>query len=152
MINKRLIQQLKQMQKYKQNLLIIEGDFSIPFEESTGLHPNAIRGFILSITLNYNIPIVFTQDYEDTAQYLITLANQQLKKPSEPSLHSRIPKTIQEQKQYILEAFPNIGPVKAKKLLGEFKSLSKTFNATDEELKEILKNQTNDFKTLLKKD
>ena len=35
----------------------------------------------------------------------------------ELSLHSKIPKTLIEQKKYILEAFPEIGPVKAKKLL-----------------------------------
>jgi len=149
MINKRLIQQLKQMQAYKKSLLIIEGEFSKILEENTGLHPNAIRGFILSILTNYDTPVIFTQDYEDTAKYLITFAKQQIKPSVEPSLHSRIPKTTKEQKQYILEAFPNIGPQKAKKLLKKFKTLNQTFNATDEELSEILKGPAGDFKNLL---
>jgi Fanconi anemia group M protein len=149
MINKRLVEQLKQIKKYKQNLLIIEGDLSNLFEEDTSLHPNSIRGFIISISLNHNVPIIFTEDYEDTAKYLITLAKQQLKKSSDVTLHSRIPKTIREQKQYILESFPNIGPKKAAMLIKKFKTLSNIFNAPEEELKETLKNQAKDFKRIL---
>ncbi|MDP3027771.1 MAG: ERCC4 domain-containing protein, partial [Nanoarchaeota archaeon] len=52
MINKRLIEQLKQMQEYKQQLLIIEGDLE-EFEDFN--NPNALRGFILSIITNYLI-------------------------------------------------------------------------------------------------
>lgn len=147
MLSKRLIQQLPQMKKYKQQLLIIEG-----YEENDiyeRLNPNAIRGFILAISLNYQIPIIFTKDHEDTARYLITLAKQQLKPQQEISLHSRIPKTIKAQKQYILEAFPNIGPQTAKKLLKKFGSIKSTINADTEELREILRTKSEDFKKLL---
>lgn len=150
MINKRLIEQLKQLQKYKQNLIIVEGiDEQELYSKETKLNPNAIRGFILSISLNHNIPIIMTQNYEDTAQYLITLAKQQLKKPIQPSFHSRIPKTIKEQKQYILESFPNIGPITAKKLLEKFRTIKNTINAEEDELKEILKIRAKNFKELL---
>lgn len=146
MINKRLIQQLNQMRKYKQQLLIIEGDLE---EFNNFQNLNAIRGFILSIITNYQTPIIFTQDYQDTSKYLITLAKQQLKKQIEISFHSRIPKTLKEQKQYVLEAFPNIGPATAKKLLKKFKSITNAINAPEEELKEILKNKTLSFLKLL---
>ncbi len=150
MLSKRLITQLKNMQKYPQQILIIEGDLSSAlFKTKTKLNPNAIRGFILSIINNYQIPIIMTQNYKDTAQYLITFAKQQLKKPIQQSLHSRIPKTIPEQKQYVLEAFPNIGPATAKKLLKKFKTLSNVLNATTEELADVLKNKALDFKKLL---
>lgn len=150
MLNKRLIQQLKQMKKYKQQLLIIEGiDEQKLYREDTKLNPNAIRGFILSIITNYQIPIIFTQDYKDTVKYLIILAKQQLKPKTEITLHQRIPKTIKEQKQYILEAFPNIGPITAKKLLKKFKTLNNTINASAEELQETLKSRTKNFKELL---
>jgi len=148
MINRRLFQQLKNMQKYKEKLLIIEGNLNLIHNE-TNLNSNSIRGFIISIINNHQIPIIQTEDYEDTAQYLITLAKQQLKPQTPISFHSRIPKTIKEQKQYILESFPNIGPVTAKKLLKKFKTLSATLNAEEQELKEILKNRARDFKKLL---
>ena len=103
----------------------------------------------LSIIRNHQTPIIFTQDYQDTTKYLIILAKQQLKPLTETSLHHRIPKKIQEQKQYVLEAFPNIGPVTAKKLLKKFKTIKNTLNATEQELKEILKSKTKNFKKLL---
>lgn len=151
MVSKRIIEQLKQMKQYENQLLILEGEL---FKEDTSKKPygvldNAIRGFILSIINNYQIPIIFTKDYKDTSEYLIVLAKQQLKPKTEISLHSRIPKTIPEQKQYILEAFPNIGPITAKKLLKQFKTLSNTINASEEELEEILKRKTESFKKLL---
>ena len=90
-----------------------------------------------------------TQDSEETAKYLITLAKQQLNPRTEMSMHSRIPKTIKEQKAYVLESFPNIGPATSKKLVKEFKSLNKVFNATEEELSKILKKKTASFKNLL---
>ncbi len=146
MINKRLIQQLRHMQQYKFALLIIEGDLDL--SEKRNLN-NSIRGFILSIITNYNVPIIFTEDYQDTTNYLVILAKQQLKTKTKISLHSRIPKPLKERKQYILEAFPNIGPIKADKLLKEFKTLKNTFQASEEELAKILKKQSRDFKNLL---
>ena len=150
MINKRLIGQLNHMQRYKQRILIIEGKIENFYKEDIKINSNAIRGFILSIITNYNTPIIFTKDEKETANYLILLAKQQLKPKSEISLHSRIPKTIEEQKQYILEAFPNIGPAKAKLLLEKFKTLEKTFNASEEDLKDVLKKNTKDFINLIK--
>jgi len=148
MINKRLIQQLNQMQAYPRQLLIIEGDFETPHQKGN-INPNAIRGFILSILTHHQIPLIFTKDYKDTSDYLIILAKQQLKPQTPVTLHHRIPKTIPEQKQYILESFPNIGPTKAKKLLEKFKTLKNTINAQEEELKEILMSKSKDFKNLL---
>lgn len=147
MLNKRLLEQLGQMQRYENRLLIIEGQIEI--SKNSKLNPNAVRGFILSIINHHKIPVIFTQDYEDTAYYLITLAKQQLKKKIKSTLHSRIPSSLKEQKQYILEAFPNIGPVKAEKLLEKFKTLKQVFNSSEEELREVLKNQSKNFKEVL---
>jgi len=149
MISRRLIEQLKQMQQYPNKLLILEGNFEEAYNEKSRLNPNSIRGFILSTLMNFQIPIIFTKDYRETANYIIILAKQQLKKSVEISLHSRIPKTIKEQKQYILEAFPNIGPVTAKKLLKEFKTIQNIINAKEEDLEKILKKRTKDFKKIL---
>jgi ERCC4-type nuclease len=151
MISKRLIDQLTQMQQYEQRILIIEGDFPSIYKTNKNINPNAIRGFILSILNNYKTNIIQTIDYKDTSMYLITLAKQQLKPKTDITLHSRIPKTIEEQKQYILESFPNIGPKKAELLLKEFKTLNNVFNASEDHLKVFLKNKTKDFKDILEK-
>lgn len=150
MINKRLLDQLKHLKQAKQALLIIEGyNLDSLARGERNINPNAVRGFVLSISLDYQIPIIITEDAEETALYLAVLAKRQLKKPVEMSLHSRIPKTKKEQKKYILESFPNIGPKTAERLLKKFKTLNKTMNATVEDLSEILKSRAKDFKKLL---
>lgn len=147
MISKRLIQQLTQMRAYKKSLLIIEGDLDEVLNKEDNI-AKALRGLLVSISTNTITSIIRTQDYNDTAKYLIALAKQQLKPKQEISLHSRIPKTKKEQKQYILESFPNIGPAKAKQLLKKFKTVQQTINASEEDLKEILKSKAKDFKEL----
>jgi len=146
MINKRLIQQLSQMKKYPSKILIIEWKQKNLYQLKNA---NSIRGFILSIITNYETNIIFTKDYQDTSQYLITLAKQQSKPVTKISFHSRIPKTKSEQKSYVLESFPNIGPKKAEILLKKFKTLNNVFNASEEDLKDILKKNSSNFRAIL---
>ena len=80
MISKRLLQQLTHLKMYPKYFLIIEGDINNIYDEKDNM-AKAIRGLIISIITNNNIPIIFSRDYEDTAKYLITLAKQQLKNP-----------------------------------------------------------------------
>jgi len=148
LINKRLIEQLNQIQTYNKSLLIIEGDLDNVINEENNI-AKALRGLIISISANSVTSIVRTQDYSDTAKYLITLARQQNKPNQEISLHSRIPKSKDSQRKYILESFPNIGPSKAKQLLEKFKSVKQTINASEEDLRPILKNKAKDFKDLI---
>ena len=67
MINRRLLKQLEELQQYKNRLLIIEGieeqELYTDSKEWTGMNPNAIRGFLLSILLKYKVPIIFTKNY-----------------------------------------------------------------------------------------
>jgi len=136
MKNKRLIRQIEELQQYQNKLIIIEG-----IEEQDiyndkileGIHPNAIRGFLLSILLKHKIPILFTKDYQDSAKFIERIAR---KKENELSINAtKKSRNKKEQMQFILEGFPGIGPKTAKKLLKEFKSLKNIFNATQEELK-----------------
>ena len=142
-INKRIFSQIENLKQYPQHLLILEGILDEDIY-SIGMHENAFRGFMLSLALQYNIPIIFTHNSEDTAKYLYVLAK---KEPSgEASIRpSRILKTKEEQAQFILEGFPGIGPIKAKALLSKFKSLKNIINASEEELSEILGKSSQDF-------
>lgn len=100
------------------------------------LHPNAIRGFLLSILLRHNIPILFTKDYKDTAKFLSLIAKKEAHEMSTRAVKKS--RNKKEQMQYILEGFPGIGPKTAKKLLEQFKSIKNIINAPEEELKDIL--------------
>ncbi|VVB78653.1 3'-flap repair endonuclease Xpf [uncultured archaeon] len=146
LLTKRIFEQLYQMEQYEQKILIIEGKIENLYIK---INPNIIRGFILSIISKNKIPIIFTINPKDTSDYLATLAKRQIKSKTAFSLHSKIPKTVQGQKQYILESFPEIGPKKAVLLLRRFNSLNNTFNASEEELKNILKGNAKKFKEIL---
>jgi len=141
-INKRIFNQLENINKYKENLLIIEEDHS-----GTIIHENAIKGFILSTVLKSKIPIIFSRNPKETAKYISILAN---KKEKEQSLRqSRNLLSKEEQIQFILEGFPKIGPVKAKELLKEFKTLKNIANAKIKDLEKVLGKQAEDFYNLI---
>jgi len=149
MINKRIIRQLQEIQQYEKKFLIIEGiDEQELYSDDNekGVHANAIRGFLLSIILKFNIPIIFTKNYEDTARFINVLAR---KKEKESSLNvSKKTLNKKERMQFILEAFPGIGPKTAKKLLEEFKTIKNIMNASEEELKKIIGKKAEVFKII----
>jgi Fanconi anemia group M protein len=112
------------------------------------IHENAIRGFLISLALDHKIPYILSKDSNETARYLSILANRKDNKPFSMRQSIRF-NSKEKQIQYILEGFPNIGPVKSKKLIDKFGSLKNIINANEEELKPILGIKTLDFKTLL---
>ncbi len=139
MLNKRLIRQLQELKQYPKQILIIEGIEEQDLyndKAEQGIHANAIRGMLLSIILEFKIPIILTKNYKDTVNFLIVLKKRQERKPKEISLNAtKKARNIAEQQQFILEGFPGIGPSTAKKLLKHFKTIKKVINATDKQLK-----------------
>ena len=147
-IDKRIFEQIKNLQQCPQNLLILEGILEEDIY-NLRINENAFRGFLLSILLKQKIPLLFTYDAKDTAKYLKVLA---MKNKENNSLSLRPTKIIfseEEKKQYILEGFVGIGPVTAKKLLSHFGSLYSIFSASEEELKKVIGNKSKDFYSLL---
>lgn len=145
MMSKRLQYQLQNMQKNEKSLLIIENYESEP---EINLNPNCIKGFIMSILLEYKIPIIFTRDSKETADYLYLLAKKT--KKSSQSLRIKLRHPGKKEKiQYILEGFPGIGPATAKKLLKKFGSLKNIINADEKELEEMLGKKSKEFIELL---
>jgi len=139
MINKRLINQIEELQQYKNKLLIIEGidEQELYNEENgNGVHANSVRGFLLSILLKHKIPILFTKNYKDTAQFIYRIA---MKKNQEMSIRA-IKKSFskKEQMQFILEGFPGIGPKTARKLLKEFSTLQNIFSSPQDKLEKLI--------------
>ncbi len=155
MINRRLIRQLEEIIQYENRILIIEGIDEQELysnslkKENRGINSNAIRGFLLSIILKYKVPIIFTQDAEDTAKFISVLSK---KRDKELPIGLRAKKKSlneKEQLQFIIESFPSIGPKTAKKLLEEFKTIKNIINASEEELKKILGKKSEIIKKLI---
>ena len=145
-ITKRILFQLKELKQYPKAILLIEGISNFELYQGI-LHENALRGFILSVALEHKIPIIFTENEEDSAKYIAVLARKT--KKTQLSLRPKIQLNKDEQKQFILEGFPGIGPTTARKLLDKFKTIKNIINTDEKELKEILGKKTDNFKRVL---
>ncbi|MCD4771394.1 hypothetical protein K8R30_03180 [archaeon] len=150
MLDKRLHKQLLEIKKYSKHFLILE-NFHYNYNQFN-VHENAIRGMLLSITTDYQVPIIYTKNEKDTARFLILTAKRYEKQKSQNAIRQiKTQQTSKLQKQFILEGFPGIGPTLAKNLLKEFKSLNNIFNATEKQLEKIFdKNKVVKFTSLLK--
>jgi len=130
------LEQVKNLKRYKTPLIIIEGEDNIYSQRK--IHPNAIRGMLATIMINYAIPIFQTKDAKDTAGFLKLLAKREQEK-GEVSFqyHSSKPMTLKERQEYIVSALPGIGNKLAKPLLKEFGSITKFVNTSESDLKKV---------------
>lgn len=134
MLNKRIFSQLKNLQQYNKSLFIIENYNALNLS-GTNLNENAIKGLILSISLDYKVPIIFSKSPKETAQYFSLLAK---KKKTRASLRSKIKKSDHEILQFVLEGFPGIGPKTSQVLLEKYKTVKQVINASEAELTSLL--------------
>ena len=113
-------------------VLIIEGDEDI--YSLRKVHPNAIRGMLASIVLDFQVPVLYTKNYKDTAGLLAVMAKREQERSHELSFPGNKPRTIQEQQEFVVSSLPGIGLSTARKLLSEFKSIKNLINSSKEEL------------------
>ena len=136
MIDKRLFKQARELsEEFKRPLMILEGDDLY----SGMVNPNAIRGTIASIALDFGISIIPTRDAQDTAAMIkrIAIREQSGEKANIQIRTDKKPVSLWEQQLFIVESLPSIGPVNAKNLLEHFGSVSNVFNASESELMEV---------------
>lgn len=123
---------------FEKPLLLVEGQMHEIFS-LRNIHRNAIIGALTSIALNYRMPLLFTRDAEETAEFLyVTAKREQLGK--DKAIRLRIGRkgfTLQTQQQFIVESLPMVGPGMARKLLEEFGSVKAIANATSTELQKV---------------
>jgi len=136
-MDKRILRQLLELKKtFSRQLLVIEGDQNI--YTLRNFHPNAIRGMLASIAIDFQIPVIYTKSPKDTASLMAVIA----KRMEKPSRHySLIPKrkapTLKEQQEHLIETLPGVGPRLARSLLAHFNSVRNILTANEEELRKI---------------
>ena len=135
-IDKRLHKQAKELvQNFQKPLIILEGKNLY----SSSLNPNAVRGALASLAVDFGIPIIPTRSPEDTAALIMRIA---IREQSQGRQDIQVrtdkkPLTQEEQQLYIVESLPKVGPITARKLLETFGSVKNIFNASSDELKQI---------------
>ncbi len=136
-VDKRLFDQLVELKKnYQKPILIVEGDGLY-----RRLNPNAIRGALATIVVDFNIPIIFTKSPEETAEFIVSLARrEQLAKGREVSPHyGKTKMTLKEQMEYVVSSISDIGPVVARNLLEHFQTIENIAKADVEDLMKVPK-------------
>uniref|UniRef100_UPI000A5B8579 helix-hairpin-helix domain-containing protein n=1 Tax=Methanobrevibacter arboriphilus TaxID=39441 RepID=UPI000A5B8579 len=103
------------------------------------MSPDAIRGSIASIAIDFGISIIPTRNPEDTAAMIKRIAIREQNQNNNPIQvrTERKPTELWEQQLFIIESLPNVGPVTAKKSLEKFSTVQAVIDASISELKEI---------------
>lgn len=140
LIDGRLFNQAKNMRNnFKKAIFLIQGDedlFSL-----RNINENSIRGLIISLILDYNLPIIFSKNPMDSAAYIYLLAKrEQIKNPYKSfSLHTKKPRTLKENQEYLISSIPQIGPNLSKPMLLHFKTIRNLANADIDDLLKVEK-------------
>lgn len=138
-IDSRLITQAKELsQNFDAPILMLEGD-SMKIYVQRDIHPNAIRGMMSSLAIDFGVSIIPTQNSEDTARtlYVIAKREQEDERRTVSLRGERKPFTLAERQQFIVESLPNVSAILARRLLKHFGSVQDIMNASEKELMEV---------------
>lgn len=121
---------------YDRPVLILEGRDLYSRQMNAG----SIRGAMASVAVDYGIPIIPTEDKDETAEVIALLARRERMEGREPKLHGhKTARTLKEQQEYLIAAIPSVGPMVAKNLLKHFGSIEKIMTASSGQLQEVEK-------------
>lgn len=113
-------------------LLIVEGRDGAPFLR---VPPRHLRGALLAVTVSYRVPLLRTDDVEETA---LTLA--QLAEREQRSLARRLDRPVPTPGRVavdILGSIPGVGDLRARRLIDRFGSLAAVVTAEDDALLDV---------------
>ncbi len=137
LLDQRLFEQLNELEKnYENPLILIEGKNLFSHRD---IHPNAVRGALSTIAIDYGITITWTKGKDETVEQLISFAKrEQEEKEREVQIRgSKGGTTLKDEQEFIVAGLPGINTKIAKRLLQEFGSIRKIFTASKQELKQV---------------
>ncbi|MEI6102584.1 MAG: DEAD/DEAH box helicase [Methanothrix sp.] len=119
---------------YERPVLILEGRDLY----TTQMNAGSIRGAMISVAVDYGVPIIPTEDRNETVAVIALLAHRELREGREPKLHGhKTARTLKEQQEYLISAISSVGPTVAKNLLKHFGSVEKIMTASSSQLQEV---------------
>ncbi|APW97005.1 Hef nuclease [Halobiforma lacisalsi AJ5] len=120
---------------YSRPIVIVEGE---GLYEQRDVHPNAVRGALSSLAVDFDASVLRTEGESETTELLAVIAGrEQETSDREVSVHGeKQSKTLAEQQEYVVSSIAEIGPVTARSLLEEFGTVEEMMIATEEELQE----------------
>jgi len=121
---------------YSRPIVIIEGE---NLYGERNVHPNAIRGAIASLAVDFGASVLRTEGEDETADLLETIARrEQQTRERAVSVHGeKQAKTRAEQQEYVVSSIADIGPVTARALLEQFGTVEAVMTARKEDLRDV---------------
>ncbi|MDG5758378.1 DEAD/DEAH box helicase [Natronococcus sp. A-GB1] len=118
---------------YARPIVIVEGE---GLYEQRDVHPNAVRGALSSLAVDFGASVLRTESEADTTELLAVIAGREQETSNrEVSVHGeKQAKTMAEQQEYVVSSIAEIGPVTARALLEEFGTVEAVMIATEDEL------------------
>jgi len=131
----RLFSQMKELCGYEKPVLLLERNG----QNVSRIHPNAIRGALASLALDFNVPIIFSQSYIDTAGIIFQIAKrEQIEDKRTISIRQKAGiDTPARHQEFLVAGLPSVSTVLAKRMLARFGTPQKIFSASLDELQEI---------------
>ena len=137
LIEGKLFRQIAQLRDaYSRPVLILEGENLLA---KRNISHNAIFGSLASINVDFGVPVITTKDASETADLLYVMAKREQRdgKKTVAIREKKPPMSLREQQQFVIEGFPNVSSVLAKRLLDHFGSIRDIVNASEGELMEV---------------
>ncbi|WP_254832551.1 DEAD/DEAH box helicase [Haloglomus salinum] len=121
---------------YARPIVILEGE---RLYEKRNVHPNAIRGALSSLAVDFGASVLQTRDTDETADLLEVIARrEQDRDDREVRVHGeKSSKTLAEQQEYVVSSVAEVGPVTARALLDHFGSVEAVMTADADALKGV---------------
>lgn len=131
----RILSQARDLKQYKKPVIIVQGDEDLYSQRR--IHPNAVRGMISALTINFGIPIIRCLNPKDSAAYLLVIAKREQGERVDFQMHSSKPLSDKALQEYVVSSFPGVGSGLCKPLLKHFKSIKNLVNSDVSLLKEV---------------
>jgi ERCC4-type nuclease len=120
---------------YEIPILIVEGQVNY---NRTAFNPQAVRGALSSMMLQYGINILSTPDTTETASLIALMARQeQIGIPEISTTPKRKAIDLPDMQRRIIEMLPGCGMTMARNLLQHFGSVKRLVNATEADLLQV---------------
>jgi Fanconi anemia group M protein len=121
---------------YARPVVIVEGE---DLYGARNVHPNAIRGALSALAVDFGASVLFTADADGTTELLATIARrEQEDRDREARVHgNKSGKTLTEQQEYVVASVAEVGPVTARALLSELGSVEAVMTADEDDLMDV---------------
>lgn len=135
-VDKRLFPQVKEItSKYEKPLLIIEGQ---DLYGRRAIHPEAIRGALISVANDFRLPIIWTSNSQETARMIHTVARrEQTERETRIYVAEKTPGSLKDVQERVLTGLPGVDQILSKRLLDTFNTLEAIFTTSEEGLSEV---------------